>query len=108
MQCAALSEKLPGLPDRLLELRQGGIGQTREIAGLVEQEHGLVLQALDAVVDLLQGARGREQILAVIAGIEDGHLRARRHTGGEPGRKRDSGEQHANATSGHRKSPPGW
>jgi hypothetical protein len=48
----------------------------REIAGLIEQEHRLVLQALDPVVDLLQRARGREHVLAKIAWIEDGHLGA--------------------------------
>ena len=48
-----------------------------EVLRLIDQHLRLVLQAGDLVLDLLQRARRRQQILAVVRGIEHKHLRAR-------------------------------
>src|SRR3546814_17881663 len=42
---------------------------------LVDQHVCFVLERLDLVVDLLEGARGCQQVLAVVAGVEHGDLR---------------------------------
>ena len=73
-----LGQELLGLGDRLFEAVERGIGQARKIAGLVDQHGGLVLQALDFVVDLLQLARGGQHVLRIVGGIEDDPLRERR------------------------------
>ncbi len=102
MRCAC-SEQLLGLGDRLFELRQRRIGQARQVPGLVDQHGGLVLQALDLVVDLLQLARRRQDVLREIGRIEDDPLRAGRNTGGrERQNSRRRGERRAKATGGHR------
>jgi hypothetical protein len=66
---------LPGPSDRLLKLLQGGVWQAREMARLVDQHLRFVLQRQNLVVDLLECARRRQQVLRIIAGIEYGHLR---------------------------------
>ena len=79
-----LGQELLGLGDGLFEAVERGIGQAREIARLVDQHGGLVLEALDFVVDLLQLARGGQDVLRIVGGIEDDPLRARRRAcGGE-------------------------
>lgn len=57
-----------------LERLQGRIGKAFQIAGLVHQGRGLVLQRLDLVVDLLERARGLDHVLDVIGRIVDGEL----------------------------------
>ena len=47
-----------------------------ELLCLIDQHLRLVLQAFDLVLDLLQGAGGGQQVLAVVRRIEDKHLRA--------------------------------
>ena len=49
--------------------------QRAEIARLVLQHHGLVLQLLNLVVDLLQGAGRGQQVLGEVGGVEDGEWR---------------------------------
>ena len=72
--------------DRLLELGQRRIRQARQVLGLVDEHVGLVLQAVNLVVDLLQRARGGEHVLREVAGIVDDQLRA----GGDGGGRRAS------------------
>src|SRR3546814_14524397 len=62
------------LGDRL-ELREIDPAQ---VLGLVDQHCRFVLERLDLVVDLLERARGGEQILAVVAWIAPRKLRVRR------------------------------
>ena len=65
MRCAC-AEKLLGLADRLLKLCKRGIGQARQVARLIDQRRRLVLQHLDLIVDLLQLARGGQDVLRVV------------------------------------------
>src|SRR6185437_2860819 len=82
--------------------RQRRIGQARQVPALVDENGRLVLQALDLVVDLLQLARRRQQVLREVGGIEDDELRA---GGGAGGRKRQrrsaGGERRAKSGIGH-------
>src|SRR3546814_15771397 len=55
-----------------LQLREVDAGQ---VLRLVDQQVCFVLERLDLVVDLLEGARGCQQVLAVVAGVEHGDLR---------------------------------
>src|SRR3546814_18048539 len=55
-----------------LQLREVDAGQ---VLRLVDQHVCFVLERLDLVVDLLEGARGCQQVLAVVAGLEHGDLR---------------------------------
>ena len=71
-----LGEQLLGSRDRLLKLDQRGIGQAREVLGLIDEHIGLVLQALNLVVDLLQLARGGEHVLREVRRVVDDPLRA--------------------------------
>ena len=71
----SLREKLFGLTDRLLELGQGRVGQILKVLRLVHQHPGLVLKALDLIVDLLQRPRCGQDILRVVGRIEDDPLR---------------------------------
>ena len=70
-----LREKLLGLRDLLLELRERGIGQARQVARLIDQGRRLVLQHLDFIVDLLKLARGGQDVLREVGRVEDDPLR---------------------------------
>ncbi|GCC47689.1 hypothetical protein chiPu_0032009, partial [Chiloscyllium punctatum] len=70
-----LAQKLLRLLDVLLKLLERGIRQARQILRLIDEALRLILQAGDLVVDLLQRARGREDVLRVVARIEDCPLR---------------------------------
>src|SRR3546814_6331879 len=54
-----LPQQLLGPSDRLLEFLQRGVGQARQIAGLIDEALRLVLQRGDLVGDLLERARSR-------------------------------------------------
>jgi hypothetical protein len=75
-----LGQELLGLGDGLFEGVERGIGQARKIARLVDQHGGLVLEALDFVVDLLQLTRCSQHALRIVGGIEDDPLCVRRRT----------------------------
>ena len=97
-----LDEQLLGLIDRLLKLRQRGVRQARQVLGLVDQHVGLVLQALDRVVDLLQLARRREDVLREVGRIVDDPLGVGGNAGGHERERGDAGgERRAETTSGH-------
>ena len=73
-----LIEQLLGPRDLLLDRLQGRIRQAGQVPRLVEKHLRLVLQAGDLVVDLLQRAGGLQNILGVVRGVIDHHLRADR------------------------------
>ena len=70
--------------------RSGTDGRPQPLQVLVHaQDHlRLVLQLAHLVVDLLQRAGGREQVLLVVGGIEHGQLRGRLRHAARPSRRR--------------------
>ena len=86
----AWASKLLGSQDRLFQLQQRRERQRRQILRLVDQHLRLVLQRHDLVVDLLQGASGRQHVLRVVIGIEHNQLR-----GGRLGTDEHSKRNHA-------------
>jgi type IV secretory pathway VirB4 component len=62
-------EQLLGLPHLLLERLEHRHRQRLQIARLVDQRGCLVLQLADLVVDLLERARRRQDVLRVVRGI---------------------------------------
>src|SRR3546814_16620680 len=65
---------LKGLGD-FLKLREI---DARQVLRLVDQHIRLVLKRLDLIVDLLERAGGSQQVLAVVAGVEDNDRLCRR------------------------------
>ena len=61
-----------------------------ELLCLIDQHLGFVLQAFDLILDLLQGAGGGQQVLAVVRRIEDKHLGAH---GLDDGHREDDREE---------------
>ena len=66
-----LGQKLLGLADLRLQRCQHGQRQGRQVLGLIDQRRRFVLERFDLVVDLLQRARGGQDVLRIVAGVVD-------------------------------------
>src|SRR3546814_2580367 len=75
------AEQGAGAVDLALQLLERRDRQARQVACLVRERRRLILQLLDLIVDLLERARGGQDVLGVIAGIVDDPA--------HPGRGRD-------------------
>ena len=71
-----LIEQLLRAYDLLLDRLQSRIWQAGEVPRLVQKHLRLVLQAGNLVVDLLQRAGSLQDVLSVVRGVIDHHLRA--------------------------------
>ena len=93
-QALRLVEQLLRACERLLDRLQARIRQARQVLRLVEQHLGLVLQAGDLVVDLLQRAGGLQHVLGIVGRVIDDHLRARWCADAGEGEARGADQDH--------------
>ncbi len=115
-----LAQKLLRALHILLQGLERAIRQARQIAGLIDEHGRLILEALNLVVDLLQCARGREDVFGVIGGIEDDAAEAELRMGRtrQHRRKRDghgerygqcgSTDETANGNTDHGRVSSSW
>ena len=82
-----LREKLLGALHRLLKLLERGVWQAREIAGLIYQHGRFILKLGDLLIDLLERARRRQDVLRIVGRIIDDPLCGGRR--GEDWRQRE-------------------